>query len=220
MGGTTAAGGGGPPRGLAVENVPALLFRYLLCPVTASLPRSRCAGRNTTPNVPPCRPLIQHRSATASRPQYKTGSGKMLLRGASEQNAALGPVPARVGDPARTKAFDDKSAATCSWIPSSFAETTDTYLDRYIVLSSLSSRELPMVEIISPTAEYLAKAIRLSGNTQREIAQEIGLPRPNSLSMMKLGTCKVPIERIPALAKACRSVLPAVHQDCASGVPP
>jgi transcriptional regulator with XRE-family HTH domain len=60
-----------------------------------------------------------------------------------------------------------------------------------------------MVKIISPTAAYLEKAIRLSGKTQREIADEIGLPRPNSLSMMKLGTCKVPIERIPALAKAC-----------------
>ena len=60
-----------------------------------------------------------------------------------------------------------------------------------------------MVKIVSPTAERLANAISLSGKTQKAIAAEIGLPRPNVLSMMKLGNCKVPIERIPALAKAC-----------------
>ena len=60
-----------------------------------------------------------------------------------------------------------------------------------------------MAKLPSPTAEHLANAIRSSRKTQNVIAREVGLPRPNALSMMKLGQCKVPIDRIPALAKAC-----------------
>lgn len=52
-------------------------------------------------------------------------------------------------------------------------------------------------------AEYIEKAIDLSGKTQREIAEEAGFERPNVLSMMKKGITKVPVDRIPALAKAC-----------------
>lgn len=52
-------------------------------------------------------------------------------------------------------------------------------------------------------AEYIEKAIDLSGKTQREIALEAGFERPNVLSMMKKGITKVPIDRIPALAQAC-----------------
>jgi transcriptional regulator with XRE-family HTH domain len=61
----------------------------------------------------------------------------------------------------------------------------------------------------SPTALFLDHALAQSGKTQREIGEEIGLPKPNALSMMKNGTCKVPVDRIPALAKAC-GVDPAV----------
>lgn len=53
------------------------------------------------------------------------------------------------------------------------------------------------------TAEYLSRAMDLSGRSQREIADEVGYPKPNILSMMKLGQTKVPIDRIPALARAC-----------------
>ena len=60
-----------------------------------------------------------------------------------------------------------------------------------------------MAKLPSPTAEHLANAIRSSRKTQKVIAREVGIPRPNVLSMMKLGQCKVPIDRIPALAKAC-----------------
>ena len=60
-----------------------------------------------------------------------------------------------------------------------------------------------MAKLPSPTAEYLANAIRSSHKTQKAIAKEVGLPRPNALNMMKLGECKVPIDRIPALALAC-----------------
>ena len=55
----------------------------------------------------------------------------------------------------------------------------------------------------SPTAGFLKLAIANSDLTQREIAQQAGLPKPNVLSMMKTGETKVPLNRIPALAKVC-----------------
>ncbi|MBI5313200.1 MAG: helix-turn-helix transcriptional regulator [Methylocystis sp.] len=43
----------------------------------------------------------------------------------------------------------------------------------------------------------------LSGvKSQREIAAEAGYDRPNIISMFKRGETKVPLDRIPALAKA------------------
>lgn len=50
--------------------------------------------------------------------------------------------------------------------------------------------------------EFLEKAIDLSGKTQREIALEVGYDKPNVLSMMKKGTTKIPVEKVPALARA------------------
>lgn len=41
-----------------------------------------------------------------------------------------------------------------------------------------------------------------SQKTQREIAAEIGYDKPNVLSMYKRGEAKVPLDRIPAFAKA------------------
>jgi hypothetical protein len=49
-------------------------------------------------------------------------------------------------------------------------------------------------------AEYLSKAIELSGKTQREIAAAVGYSKPNIVSMMRLGHVKVPINKIPAFA--------------------
>lgn len=57
---------------------------------------------------------------------------------------------------------------------------------------------------ISKTAAFLAKAIAFSGRTQAEIAREAGFPKPNVLSMMKFGQMKIPIDRVPALARACQ----------------
>ncbi len=54
----------------------------------------------------------------------------------------------------------------------------------------------------SPTAIFLDHAISASGRTQKEIAEDAGFPKPNVISMMKLGATKVPIDRIPALAEA------------------
>ena len=55
----------------------------------------------------------------------------------------------------------------------------------------------------SATAAFLARAIEESGKTQREIARDAGFGRANVISMMKKGDTKVPVERIPALARAC-----------------
>ena len=53
-------------------------------------------------------------------------------------------------------------------------------------------------------AEYLAKAIEISGKSQKQIAAAVGYPHPNLISMMKQGLTKVPIDRAPALARALR----------------
>jgi transcriptional regulator with XRE-family HTH domain len=59
-----------------------------------------------------------------------------------------------------------------------------------------------MTSTTSPTARFLDEAIRNSPLTQAEIAARAGFPKPNVLSMMKLGQTKVPLVRIPGLAQA------------------
>lgn len=56
----------------------------------------------------------------------------------------------------------------------------------------------------APIARYLDKQIdALKGiKTQREIATEVGYEKPNIISMFKRGEAKVPLDKIPALAKA------------------
>jgi len=56
---------------------------------------------------------------------------------------------------------------------------------------------------ISPTAEFLKRALDQAPLTQREVADRAGLPTPNVHSMMKNGDTKVPLSRIPDLARAC-----------------
>lgn len=53
-------------------------------------------------------------------------------------------------------------------------------------------------------AIFLTKQIdALSGRkSQREIATEIGYDKPNMISMFKRGETKVPLDKVPALAKA------------------
>lgn len=51
-----------------------------------------------------------------------------------------------------------------------------------------------------PTAELLAHALNVSGKTQAEVARDVGLARPNVISMMKTGRTKIPLDRIPLLA--------------------
>lgn len=56
----------------------------------------------------------------------------------------------------------------------------------------------------SAIAVYLTKQIEaLSGvKSQREIAYEVGYEKPNIISMLKRGETKVPLDKVPALAKA------------------
>lgn len=51
------------------------------------------------------------------------------------------------------------------------------------------------------TAGMLANAIEASPLTQREIAHRAGFNHVNVLSMMKAGLTKVPLPRVPTLAK-------------------
>ena len=52
-------------------------------------------------------------------------------------------------------------------------------------------------------AQMLERAIEFSGKSQKDIATEVGYTKPNVLSMMKKGITKIPIDKAPALARAC-----------------
>lgn len=55
---------------------------------------------------------------------------------------------------------------------------------------------------LSNVATYLARKINRSKKTQKQIAREAGFPAPNVLSMIKSGETKLPLPRVPALAKS------------------
>jgi len=54
----------------------------------------------------------------------------------------------------------------------------------------------------SKVADYIAAAIEKSSKTQLEISAEAGFPRSSVLSMIKQGQTKMPMARIPQMAKA------------------
>lgn len=56
----------------------------------------------------------------------------------------------------------------------------------------------------TPLSKFLSKQIAaLSGvKSQREIAFEVGYDRPNNISMIKNGDTKLPLDKVPAFAKA------------------
>lgn len=51
-------------------------------------------------------------------------------------------------------------------------------------------------------ADYLAAQIAICGKSQMEIAEEVGFPRANVITMIKQGKTKLPIERVPKMASA------------------
>ncbi|WP_051331788.1 hypothetical protein [Methylocaldum szegediense] len=53
-----------------------------------------------------------------------------------------------------------------------------------------------------PFYEIIARYIDSSTKTQREICAEMGYTKPNLITMFKQGATKVPIEKVPLLAKA------------------
>lgn len=64
--------------------------------------------------------------------------------------------------------------------------------------ASKVARQRPQVKF----NEFLANQIAISGKQQNEIASELGYDKPNIITMFKKGQTKVPIEKVPALAKA------------------
>jgi len=51
-------------------------------------------------------------------------------------------------------------------------------------------------------ANYFTALVNASTKTQDEIAREVGFDSVNVISMIKTGRTKIPLARIPALAKA------------------
>lgn len=51
-------------------------------------------------------------------------------------------------------------------------------------------------------AEYITQLLNLSPKSQREISDEVGWENPTTLTMIKSGRVKLPVHRVPAMAKA------------------
>ena len=51
-------------------------------------------------------------------------------------------------------------------------------------------------------ADYLTAQIEVCGKSQKEIAEEVGFQKANVITMLKHGSTKIPLSRIPALAKS------------------
>jgi len=68
----------------------------------------------------------------------------------------------------------------------------------------MTTRSITSSTTPSACSEFIRKRINeLRGiKSQREIAAEAGYPKPNILSMIKHGETKLPLERVPAIAKA------------------
>jgi hypothetical protein len=70
--------------------------------------------------------------------------------------------------------------------------------------SSITRNKVPPPHADSALCKFLTKRINAlaSIKTQREIASEVGYDRPNVISMIKSGETKLPLDKVPALAKA------------------
>ncbi len=53
-----------------------------------------------------------------------------------------------------------------------------------------------------PVASFVERRVNQSPYSQKEIAEMCGFNTPNMITMLKQGITKVPVEKIPALAKA------------------
>lgn len=51
-------------------------------------------------------------------------------------------------------------------------------------------------------AEYISRQIDACGKSQAQIAREVGYERPNLISMIKSGQAKLPVQKVPAFARA------------------
>ena len=71
-------------------------------------------------------------------------------------------------------------------------------------MTSPRTKQVPLHRT-TPLTKCLSQAIEAQkslGKTQGHIAREIGYERANMLSMLKRGSTKVPLEKIPALGRA------------------
>lgn len=59
-----------------------------------------------------------------------------------------------------------------------------------------------MSEKKSKFLERLNALLEVSDKTQKDVADELGYDKPNIISMFKKGITKVPLDKVPALAKA------------------
>lgn len=51
-------------------------------------------------------------------------------------------------------------------------------------------------------AEYLTQQINICGRSQKEISEDLGYDKPNIITMFKQGKTKLPINKVPGLAKS------------------
>ena len=51
-------------------------------------------------------------------------------------------------------------------------------------------------------AEYLTEQINICGKSQKEIAEDIGYEKHNMITMLKQGKTRIPINKVPAMAKS------------------
>ena len=59
-----------------------------------------------------------------------------------------------------------------------------------------------MTEPRSKVAQFLSASSRKCGKSAVDIAQEAGYGKPNIISMLRTGVTKLPLDRVPAMAKA------------------
>lgn len=64
---------------------------------------------------------------------------------------------------------------------------------------SAHDSDLPIFKFIAERIEYQKKA---NGKTQLDIAREVGYDQPAMVAMWKAGKVKVPLDKIPLLAKS------------------
>lgn len=148
----------------------------------------------------PCGGLVHDKSLPASFRFRSTISQRW--RGGEESSAALtSPFSRAIETQRRSRRALPGSRSTFG-APIRTVLKLSTITRHHEASHVVSPKEMPMTT--SPTAAFLKLAIANSDLTQREIAQQAGLPKPNVLSMMKTGETKVPLNRIPALAEACR----------------
>ncbi len=51
-------------------------------------------------------------------------------------------------------------------------------------------------------AQFIAERLKVSGKSQREVAEACGWPKPNFVTMLKKGDSKLPLDKIGPLANA------------------